>query len=423
MQSPSNLDEDTLREIQANFSGISSILDGLNKGLAKRDFVTSYSFISQNIEGVVSFIQEGIVSLSAQAMKIEKIYTSSPLQISLYKAHPSPIFAYRDAVRRFSDIMRGVVDNLYANVNRTLAAYIFVYETLEKFQLKTPFVLLESNEFLARDLNSFVFGLFDKLGEKPKYRQSRANIITYSGIDIDDPLSLLIIGHETFHIINQKLGIFDSFCKNTSFCWDQCCEEAFIDIMCCLYYGPAYTYAVRTHFQKRYPLSGHSHLEMNVRMFILGQLVSTLKRDILKNEERRIEEFIKTLERRMDPASKVKAKEDKEKLDKMLNKGVIGHISHYFKELKITTYQDFLDTVEKREFESKIGKMDRKRIGFMLKNEIPVAVRPVTLLNTLCESGDIECVDSRLIVSSLKKWYVKRYYEKSREKIATEFDV
>ena len=59
--------------------------------------------------------------------------------------------------------------------------------------------------------------------------------------------------------------------------------------------------------------------------------------------------------------------------------------------------------------------MSRERIRFMLRKEIPVAVRPTTLLNALYESGDIDKIDSRLVISSLKKWYVRRYYEKTLE--------
>jgi hypothetical protein len=53
----------------------------------------------------------------------------------------------------------------------------------------------------------------------------------------------------------------------------------------------------------------------------------------------------------------------------------------------------------------------------MLRKKIPVAVRPTTLLNTLYEAGDLDKVEAQLITASLKKWYVKRYYEKSLEEL------
>ncbi len=417
MQSRLNLDEQTVNEIKANFSVVNSTLDGLSRGLTRSDFVTSYSFISKNIENTLLYIEDGILSLVTQSATLENIWTSSPLQISFYRNRPKPIFTYRNAVREFSDITRTIVNNLHANVNKTLAAYIFVYETLEKFRLKTPFVLVEGEDFLSADLNDYIFRIFDTLGEKPKYRKSGAQVITYPAIDVDDPLSLLIIGHETFHIIDKKYKVFESFCKTTGFCKSDCCEDAFVDIMSFLYYGHAYTYAVRNHFQKRYPVSGHSHLEMNIRMFILLTLVETLGKPNLKQEEKTISDFIKTLEYRMDDASKEKAKTDKELLDRMLDKGAIGFITTFLKKYGITPYDEFFANVEKREYSSKTERIDRDRLLYMLKNNIPTAVRPVILLNTLCEANNIEHIDSRLVASSLKKWYVKRYYDKCQEGI------
>jgi hypothetical protein len=415
MQSHPDLDEQTALEIRANFSVVNSTLDGLSRGLTRSDFVTSYSFISRNIEKTVSYMQDGIVSLVSQSTSFEKIWTSSALQILFYRKQPKPIFIYRNAVRQFSDIVRNIVNNLYSNVSKTLAAYIFVYETLEKFGLKTPFVLVESDDFLSTDLNTYVFGIFDKLGEKPKYRESSAQVITYPGIDIEDPLSLLIIGHEAFHIIDKKLGVFDSFCKTTGFSASDCCEDTFVDIMSFLYYGPAYTYAVRNHFQKRYPVSGQSHLEMNIRMSILLALVETLHKPSLEKEQKTINNFINTLEFRMDEASKEKAIHDRELLDHMLGKGAIGFITQFLRKNNVTPCDEFLLNVEKRERLTKTERMDRDRILYLLKNNIPAAVRPIILLNTLCESDNIEKVESRLVIASMKKWYVKRYYEKCQE--------
>ncbi|MDR0373408.1 MAG: hypothetical protein LBI79_07635 [Nitrososphaerota archaeon] len=417
MPSLSVLDEETVNEINANFSVITSTLDDLSEGLTFADFVTSYIFISKNIENTLNYLQDGIVSLTAQADKLEKIFTSSPLQVSFYRAHPQTIFVYRDAIRKFSDMIRAIVNNLYSNVSTTLAAYIFVYETLEKFKLKTPFILIESNDFIANDLNNFIFSIFDKLGEKPKYRESNAQVITYSGIDIKNPLSLLIMGHETFHVIDKQLKVFESFCKATGFTSSNCCEDAFIDIMSFIYFGPAYTYAVQNHFQKRYPLSGNSHLEMNIRMSILETLISTLNSS--RKSEEKISGFIKTLEGRMDEASKAKAKGDKQLLDKMMDKDAVGFITNFFKSMGIAPYNEFTENIEKRDVQRKTEYIDRKKIIYMLKNDIPVAVRPVTLLNTLCETGYIDKIDSGLFVSSLKKWYVWRYYEKSKERQGT----
>jgi hypothetical protein len=51
-----------------------------------------------------------------------------------------------------------------------------------------------------------------------------------------------------------------------------------------------------------------------------------------------------------------------------------------------------------------------------LNQNIPLALRPTTILNTLNDNDYLEKIDSKLITSSFKKWYVRRYYNKSIEK-------
>jgi hypothetical protein len=203
--------------------------------------------------------------------------------MSAYKANPIIIFEYRDSIRDFSENVRGIVSNLYTNVGKTLAAYIFVYETLEKFGLKPPFVLIESTEFSNHSLVDFIFGSFEGIGPEVKHRPTKAQVITYSGVDISDPLSLLIIGHEAFHIIDRLDRTFDVYCKDTKFQGDRRSHDVFIDIMSTLYFGPVYVYAMQKHFEKRYPLSGESHMEMNIRLLALSYLISVL--GIGKNKE------------------------------------------------------------------------------------------------------------------------------------------
>ena len=89
------------------------------------------------------------------------------------------------------------------------------------------------------------------------------------------------------------------------------------------------------------------------------------------------------------------AKEDTEKLEQLLDKGVLGHIKKFFRDNNITTYEDFLD-VEQKEFGDSIEKFDKRKIDFMIDNEIPLAIRPTTILNILYETGKIDSVKSKI---------------------------
>jgi hypothetical protein len=409
--------EEIAKEINANFSVIESTLHTLKSDLVFDKFCTSYAFISENIKYVSSYIRDELENILSKARSFCDVWVSSPLQMLSYKQNPEVIFEYRDIIRKFSGNVREIVANLYINVNKTLAAYILTYETLEKFGFKVPFVFVESTEFFNESLIDFVFGEFKGVGPEVAHKPTKAQVITYSGIDISDPLSLLIIGHEIFHIIDRLDGVFDDYCENTGFQRDKRSNDAFVDILSALYFGPIYVYAMQKHFEKRYPLSGGSHMEMNARLLASAYLISVLKIGSSQNQINSLNNFIKVLENRMDAGAKVSAQKDKEKIDAMLQKGVIGYIKNYFKKKMVTTYDDFLNIIEKREFNSSIEKIDRKKIQFMLHEGIPVAVRPTTLLNALYESGDLDKVEMRLIMASFKKWYVRRYYEKICEKI------
>ena len=123
--------EEPISEINANFAVIDSTLNALRSELAKGEFFTSYVFISENIKSVVSYIQNELEAILGKIKAFRDIWISSPLQISAYKGNPVAIFEYRDTIRDFSESTREMVANLYANVKKTLAAYIVVYETLE----------------------------------------------------------------------------------------------------------------------------------------------------------------------------------------------------------------------------------------------------------------------------------------------------
>jgi len=407
-------DDEIVDELKANFSVVYSIIANLVEDLSRQDFLTSYVFISENIKTVISYLNSGLQEIINQAKKFEKTCIGSPLQIASYRANPEVIFEYRDSVRKWVDTIRQITGGLYINVGKTLAGYIIAYETLEKFGSRNPFVLVESNEFSSQNLKEFIFGEFGYLG-KTNFETCNAYVITYSGIDISNPLSLLVIGHETFHIIDRLDYVFDSFCEDRKFQKNERSLEAFVDVMSYLYFGPVYTYAMHKHFEKRYPLSGASHPEMNVRLSALLYLQSVLGIGQTVANEEALKRFISTLGRRMDESTRKNAEADKKQLDSMIDKRVVEYIEKYFEGKNISPYSKFVNEVEKREFREDVEKVDREKIGNLIRNRIPVAARPTTLLNALYESDDIDKTDSRLIVSSVKKWYVKRYYQKSIE--------
>ena len=407
---------ETIEELKANFSVVYSIISSLKGGLSKDSFLTSYGFISKNITRTVSFIQDELELLLKHAGSFEETCLSSNLQLALYKGNPEVIFEYRDAVRDFADDTRRRVDSFYVNVGKTLAAYILLYETLEKFGIKVPFVFVESNEFLSQDLVEFIFGEFGALGSRIKHKPCSTQMITYSSLDISNPLSLLIVGHEAFHIVDRLDGVFSGFCKETGFKGDERSMEAFVDIMSCLYFGPVYTVAMQKYFQKRYPLSGESHPEMNIRLMILSYLQAEMgPSETMKAQTKSLNEFIRLLAKRMSKETAEKAKEDKVELDSMIKRGVIKYVKDYFRKKGVITYSAFVNVVEKREYDSGFEKLDRAKMRFMLKRGIPVAARPIALLNALNEKDTLEKIDPRLVVASVKKWYVKRYYQKSIE--------
>jgi len=403
-----------IEEIKANFSVVYSTLELLDKELDKEELLTSYKFISDNIKNTTNYIREELSTISEQAKRYERTCVNSPLQISFYKSNPGVIFSYRNNLREFSDQIRRQIDNLSLNIGKSLAAYILVYETLEKFGFKVPFILIESNEFTSRTLINYIFSEFDALGSSViKHKRCDARIITYSGMEISNPLSLLIIGHETFHIINEIDKVFHNFCELNSIKKDKRTEEAFVDIMSNLYFGPVYSYTTLKYFQKTYPLSGESHPEMSTRLLMLSYLNKQFK--LSDKEDDTLNNFINTLERRMSDIALENARKDKKQLDNMISKNVESYIREYFNIKGIATYDEFKNIVEEREFNIDIEKINRNKIIYMLNANIPLGIRPTTLLNTLYENNKIDNIDPKLIVSSFKKWYVRRYYHKHIE--------
>jgi len=281
--------QDNLRiieEVKANFLVIYSTIELLDKELKNDIPPTSYEFISDNIKNTITYIKKELPKIYEQTKKNEMIFINSPLQMLFYKSNPEIIYSYRNNIREFSDQVRRQVDNLSLNIGKSLAAYILVYETLEKFGFKNPFILVESNDFTSQPLINYLLGEFKSLGPSPiPFNPSNVNIITYSGLDISSPLSLLIIGHEAFHIINENDKVFHNFCVENSIREDNRSKEAFVDMMSNLYFGPVYSYATFKYFQKTYPLSGESHPEMSTRLSILSYLNNqfNMLKYILKN--------------------------------------------------------------------------------------------------------------------------------------------
>ena len=89
-------------------------------------------------------------------------------------------------------------------------------------------------------------------------------------------------------------------------------------------------------------------MEMNIRLLSLDFLLSTIGvGNSIDEQAKRLVRFIERLEKRMDDDALENAKSDKKRLEMLLDKGIVGYIRRYFKEKKITTYDEFVNIVKR----------------------------------------------------------------------------
>lgn len=425
MRQEQTVDAVTEKEIRVNFAVARSAIENLRHDLTPFAQETSYIFIKQNINSTIAYLRDQIELVLEKAEKFENVCLSSSLLSISFKEDPIVVYEFRDIYREFTEITKLFLAGIKTNVGKVLSAYIVAYEILEKFDIHSPFVVVESDRFSCQYLRRFALRAFTGILENVDFSYSPIEVITYSAVDIDDPLSLLLFGHEIFHVVEKKEEVHAKFCHSNDIPYAERDKEAiarereaFVDIMAGLYFGPAYTSALVEQFKKIYPLSGTRHPEINVRLLSLAflQTVQTPRFD--SENSKSLNEFIELIESRMDSTSTTRAQEDRKSLEIMFSKNVINYVNNYFESKEVTTYKDFLD-VEARESKGSVDKLDRRKIRAFLRTRIPAAARPTTLLNVISETAELKEVKSSLIVSSMKKWYVKRYYQKSREHAST----
>jgi len=321
--------------------------------------------------------------------------------------------------------------NMISNISVVLPAYIFIYEILEKFFLKLPFVLLESDNFSRQAASAMFFREYLKIETRVQIEDPLLETITYSGIEISSYESLLLLAHEAFHIVDEyqfvslrSFGakpLFETFVERTKgvkLAGDDArrCREAFVDALASMYLGPAYGVALRNHFERIYPISGKRHAEMTSRLLLTLLIWDEQRYESPAMDRKTLNESIARFKRLMTEKQRQDAERDLANLQALLRQGMIQFIKEFFDFNHVKIYNQFLSFWKNEEIKSEVDRMDYSKILFCLKNSIPVAVRPVILLNILVDNKkDLTKLGSRLIVSSIKKWYVRRYYQKTLE--------
>lgn len=423
-------------EVRTLFSVISQTLDHLKIFLTKQGKgipPTSYNFIGQNISYLVKYSARQLPTIEKKAQLLQNTILSSPLLISFYTAPEQLIFfEFRNTVRENAEAIRQLVMNIVSNIGSVLPAYIIVYEILEKFKLSIPFVLVESDSFSRGPAAIRLFGEYRQIEPEVLFEDLLFETITYSGVEIGTPDSLLLFGHEAFHIIDQYQftssargspgTLFEQLCQKAGVKFDndnegQRCNEAFIDALATLYLGPAYTVALRDHFERIYPISGERHAEMTSRLLLLLEIWRLQKFQSSEMNEHTLMQSLGRFKRLMTPKQQRDAERDLLDLTQLLNGGMIQFIKETFDHYGVQTYPSFYSFWRDTEAKSlDIDRMDEQKIVFCLKNNIPVATRPAVLLNLYMNNKALLAkLSNDTIVASIKKWYVKRYYQKARK--------
>jgi hypothetical protein len=415
-------------EVAALFSVIYETVDELSRFLERVGHnipPTSYHFVSDNIRQIIEYASREIPKVRKKAEWLEATTLSSPLLLSTYRGRERvAFFELRNIVRENAEEIRQIASNLISNISSAFHAYIFVYEILEKFRVKTPFVLIESDSFSSERALVRLFREYLSLGPQIQFEDADVETITYSGLEIESPETLFLLAHEAFHIIGRSAssseGLFEDFCRKYGISMSSNakirCNEAFIDAMVSMYLGPAYVIALRNYFEKIYPVSGERHAEMTSRLTLLLEIWQMMKYEFPGTNREQLNRSISQLARLMSPRERAAAASDLDNLTRLLEKGLVQYIKEFFDRYNIRMYPQFLQFWTSEEAAKlDIDGMDEPKIRFCLKRNIPIAIRPTILLTTLMKYKKEFEVKNETVVASMKKWYVKRYYQKALE--------
>jgi hypothetical protein len=408
------------------FSVIYRILDELNRFLQRAsDNIpeTSFRFISENVRETINYAINQLPTLRKKIESLENTTLSSPLLLSFTARDHHVLPGLRDSITENAEYVRQMISNII-RPHSVLHAYGFVHEILERFGVGIPFVLIESDGFSNRRVLGRLFGEYASFGIDTKLEDLDLETITYSGIDADSPEALFMFAHQAFHLVERYVlrpdgqrSLFENFCEtcriqisNES---GERCREAFIDSMASMYLGPAYVVGLCNQFFRTLPDSEEQRSMMITRLNLLTRISRTMQYELPGLDVSELTVRIDQVQRSMNPREQAAAAEDSENIARLLESGMIHYVQELFAARAIRTYSEFLDFWSK----SEAGVMNETRIRFCLEHNIPIAVRPTILLNTMMkykEEARRE-VASQTIFTSLRKWCVKRTYEKALE--------
>lgn len=195
------------------------------------------------------------------------------------------------------------------------------------------------------------------------------------------------------------------------------CNEAFIDILASMYLGPAYIVALLGYFLKTHPASDEDHVETWSRVKILSKLATQMSYDTLSRvlNAGDFDNVLETLKRHTTPDQQDLAQSDFLYLEKLLQSGLVGYVSDFFEQKDVKIYNVFNKYWTEKEVNSAVDKIDLDMLLFCLGENIPMAVRPSILLNTVIDyEKELVNLHPKTVTGSIKKWYVSHYYRKSK---------
>lgn len=431
-------DRSLLRKEAENLFSVSvQTLDRLNDFLNEQGRTipdTSYHFIRDNIADTMKYSARQIKSVKKKCNALLEMSLSSPLILCFFgQGEQNPFFVLRDTVRENAELNRQLIMNIKNNISEVLPAYIFIYETLEKFSLKIPFILVESDDYSRELVSTRFFGAYREIQPSVELEDLVLETITYSGTETGSPEAILLLGHEAFHIVEayqflsdrkyKEKPLFDTLIQETGIKLTgrdrHRCREAFVDVLASMYLGPAYGVVFREHFERIYPVSGERHAEIITRLQLVSRIWEMQRYTSPQMDKEKLNDSIERFKRLMNEQQKEDAARDLKNLEILLNKGMVEFIKEFFDRHGVRMYLSFLSFWKKEEVMSysEIDNMDQAKIMFCLKNNMPVAVRPTILLNILVDHRkELTEFKDDTVVASIKKWYVKRYYQKAAEK-------
>ena len=296
-------------------------------------------------------------------------------------------------------------------------SYLLVEHCYNLFGELHSFILQEDDEFRSRLLKDDFREEFADMdpprvaGMEPILSDiDRSDIyrISYDSPTFDSAQAWLLLLHEASHDVytRESLQAVNPQSAVNKF------TEIFLDILVEYIYGPAYALALASYHRKHPGGRGETHPVEPARLYALVNFTADLK-EAAGSDSTPLKEHI---QRAYDKLSKyyTKVREDsryeQREVDDVYN-GIKTSITAYLEKRGIPIFTKFV-----KKYDAKTGKYepDFKTLVGMAEDEIPMAVDPRIMYNTIIEHGDNT---SLLIRESLKRWKVRSNWPQKTETI------